>query len=49
MLRLAPNLLAAGQAVTAAQALPRYIRDKVAKTTDERMAEKAAIAAAAAQ
>ena len=49
MLRLAPNLLVAGQAVTAAQALPRYIRDKVAKTTDERMAEKAAIAAAAAQ
>jgi len=45
MLRLAPALLAAGGAVPADQALPRYIRDKVAKTTDERMAEKAALAA----
>ena len=45
MLRLAPALLAAGRAVPADQALPRYIRDKVAKTTDERMAEKAALAA----
>jgi tRNA threonylcarbamoyladenosine biosynthesis protein TsaB len=43
MLRLAPSLLAAGQAVDAAQALPRYIRDKVAKTTLERAAEKAAL------
>jgi tRNA threonylcarbamoyladenosine biosynthesis protein TsaB len=42
MLRLAPALLAAGQAVAADQALPRYIRDKVAKTTDERAAERAA-------
>ena len=42
MLRLAPRLLAAGQAVSAAEALPHYIRDKVAKTTAERMAEKAA-------
>jgi tRNA threonylcarbamoyladenosine biosynthesis protein TsaB len=42
MLRLAPALLAAGQAVSAAEALPHYIRDKVAKTTAERMAEKAA-------
>jgi tRNA threonylcarbamoyladenosine biosynthesis protein TsaB len=42
MLRLAPALLAAGQAVPADQALPRYIRDKVAQTTDERMAAKAA-------
>lgn len=42
LLRLAPALLAAGQAVPAEQALPRYIRDKVAKTTDERAAEKAA-------
>jgi tRNA threonylcarbamoyladenosine biosynthesis protein TsaB len=42
MLRLAPTLLAAGQAVSAAEALPHYIRDKVAKTTAERMAEKAA-------
>ncbi len=43
MLRLAPALLAAGRAVAAGDALPRYIRDKVAKTTDERMAEKAAL------
>jgi len=42
MLRLAPALLAAGHAVPAEQALPRYIRDKVAKTTLERAAEKAA-------
>ncbi len=42
MLRLAPALLAAGHAVPAEQALPRYIRDKVAKTTDERAAERAA-------
>jgi tRNA threonylcarbamoyladenosine biosynthesis protein TsaB len=42
MLRLAPTLLAAGLAVSAAEALPHYIRDKVAKTTAERMAEKAA-------
>ena len=40
MLRLAPALLAAGQAVAADQALPVYIRDKVAKTTSERMQEK---------
>lgn len=42
MLRLAPALLAAGLGLPADQALPRYIRDKVAKTTDERAAEKAA-------
>jgi tRNA threonylcarbamoyladenosine biosynthesis protein TsaB len=48
MLRLAPALLAAGQAVPAGQALPRYIRDKVAKTTDERALEKAAAGLAAA-
>lgn len=41
MLRLAPALLAAGQAVAPQEALPRYIRDKVAKTTDERAREKA--------
>lgn len=40
MLRLAPALLAAGQAVAPEQALPHYIRDKVAKTTLERAAEK---------
>ena len=43
MLRLAPALMAAGQAVPADQALPLYIRDKVAKTTDERAAERAAL------
>ncbi len=48
MLRLAPALLAAGQAVPAEQALPSYIRDKVAKTTAERLAEKAAAAQASA-
>jgi len=42
MLRLAPALLSAGQAVDPTLALPRYIRDKVAKTTVERAAEKAA-------
>ena len=47
MLRLAPALLAGGQAVPAEQALPSYIRDKVAKTTAERMAEKAAVQASA--
>jgi tRNA threonylcarbamoyladenosine biosynthesis protein TsaB len=43
MLRLAPQLLAAGKAVAAEDALPSYIRDKVAKTTAERAAEKAAV------
>ena len=47
MLRLAPALLAKGCAVPAEQALPRYIRDKVAKTTAERESEKAAAAQAA--
>lgn len=42
LLRLAPQLLAAGQAVAAEHAMPRYIRDKVAKTTAERAAEKSA-------
>lgn len=41
MLRLAPALLAEGNAVAAADALPRYIRDKVALTTQERTAAKA--------
>ena len=41
MLRVAPQMLASGLAVDAAQALPRYIRDKVAKTTAERYHEKA--------
>ena len=43
MLRLAPQLLAAGKAVAAEQALPSYIRDKVAKTTAERAVEKATV------
>ncbi len=47
LLRLAPALLAAGQAVAADQALPLYVRDKVAQTTAEREAIKAAAAAAA--
>lgn len=42
MLRLAPQLLAEGAAVPAHAALPRYIRDKVARTTAERMADKVA-------
>jgi len=42
MLQVAPALLAAGRAVAPELALPRYIRDKVAKTTDERAAERAA-------
>ena len=41
LLRLAPVLLAAGQAVPAEQAMPLYIRDKVAQTTAEREAAKA--------
>ncbi len=42
LLRLAPALMAAGQAVRADDALPRYIRDKVASTTVEREAEREA-------
>ena len=52
MLRLAPKLAAAGHCVEAANALPLYIRDKVALTTEERTLakvekEQAALAAAA--
>jgi tRNA threonylcarbamoyladenosine biosynthesis protein TsaB len=36
LLRLAPRLLAGGGAVAARDALPLYVRDKVAKTTAER-------------
>jgi tRNA threonylcarbamoyladenosine biosynthesis protein TsaB len=43
LLRLAPALIAAGQATPAARALPLYIRDKVAQTTEERAALRAAI------
>lgn len=42
MLRLAPALLAAGQGVDPALALPSYVRDKVASTSSERAAAKAA-------
>ena len=44
LLRLAPRLLANGLAVSAAEALPLYIRDKVAQTTAERAAAQAAAA-----
>lgn len=43
LLRLAPALIAAGETVAAREALPRYVRDKVAQTT----AERAALAKAA--
>ena len=46
LLSLAPALLAAGRAVAPAQALPLYVRDKVAKTTAERAAERAGAQAA---
>lgn len=46
MLRLAPALLRAGQALPAEQALPLYIRDKVAQTTQERADQKAGAARA---
>ncbi|NIM40900.1 MAG: tRNA (adenosine(37)-N6)-threonylcarbamoyltransferase complex dimerization subunit type 1 TsaB [Hydrogenophaga sp.] len=36
LLRLAPALMAQGAAVSAAEALPLYVRDKVARTTAER-------------
>ncbi len=39
LLSLAPALLASGQGMPAAQALPLYIRDKVAQTTAERAAQ----------
>jgi tRNA threonylcarbamoyladenosine biosynthesis protein TsaB len=38
LLRVAPAELAAGRGRAAADALPLYIRDKVAQTTDERAA-----------
>ena len=40
LLRLAPGLFAQGQAVPAEQAMPLYIRDKVAQTTAEREAAR---------
>jgi tRNA threonylcarbamoyladenosine biosynthesis protein TsaB len=42
MLRLAPALIADGAAVPASAALPRYVRDKVAQTTAQRMAARSA-------
>ncbi len=42
MLRLAPALLAAGGALPPEQALPLYVRDKVAQTTLERAAQRTA-------
>jgi len=42
LLRLAPALVAAGQAVPAVHALPLYIRDKVAQTIEERAIARAA-------
>ena len=42
LLGLAPALWAAGQAVPPEQALPLYVRDKVAQTTAERAAAAAA-------
>jgi tRNA threonylcarbamoyladenosine biosynthesis protein TsaB len=44
LLRLAPMLIAAGQAGPAGSATPLYIRDKVAQTTAERAAARAATA-----
>jgi tRNA threonylcarbamoyladenosine biosynthesis protein TsaB len=46
LMRLAVQALAAGQAVDAADALPLYLRDKVALTTQEREAARSAANAA---
>jgi tRNA threonylcarbamoyladenosine biosynthesis protein TsaB len=45
LLRLALRAAAAGQGMDAAQALPLYLRDKVAQTTAEREAARAATSA----
>lgn len=47
LLQLAPGLLAAGAAVAARDALPLYVRDKVAQTTAERDALRPAVPPAA--
>ena len=44
LLRLAPQAWAQGLAVPPEEALPLYIRDKVAQTTEERMQAKQAAA-----
>ena len=49
LLRLAPAMLAAGHAVPAEEAMPLYIRDKVAQTTAEREMAKAQSEAAKAK
>lgn len=46
LLRLAPACMAAGGARPASEALPLYVRDKVAQTTAERLAAKQSAAAA---
>lgn len=46
LLRLAPGLLASGAAVAAQDALPLYVRDKVAQTTAERELLRTAAAGA---
>ena len=46
LLRLAPALLAAGAAVAPEHAAPRYVRDKVAFTSAERAAQRAAASGA---
>ncbi len=46
MLRLAPQLLTQGMALPADQALPLYIRDKVAQTTAERELERSPLKSA---
>jgi len=48
LLRLAPAALADGEAVPPEQALPLYVRDKVAQTTAEREAGRMAASAASA-
>ena len=45
LLRLAEATWAAGRALPAEQAMPIYLRDKVAQTTAERLAQRAALAA----
>ena len=48
MLRLAPAMVTAGQTLPADLALPLYVRDKVASTTEERALARAAAEATAA-